>query len=79
MTTNLKAKEVAELLNVSVKTVYYWKDIGHLEGVPLGPTGKCIRFRQKDVDKLIQQREGRTVEQPQTKKPLNLRVNRYSP
>lgn len=50
----LTAAQVATELNVHKSTVYDWFNRGELVGVKLG--SKCIRFRQEDVDRFIEDR-----------------------
>ncbi len=44
------AKEVAELMKVHPKTVYFWFKTGRLPGVKVG--NKVLRFSEEDVNKL---------------------------
>lgn len=44
------AKEVAELMKVTRKTVYLWYESGRLPGVKVGT--KILRFSEADVNKL---------------------------
>ena len=54
----LTVKEVAGLLRIDESTVYKWADQRRLAFIDLGKEkGKrCLRFRQKDIDKLIEQK-----------------------
>ena len=52
----LKAGEVAELLGVSVETVWDWAKDGTLPCVRLGATGRWMRFRPADVERWVMAR-----------------------
>jgi excisionase family DNA binding protein len=47
----LTARQTAELLQVSVRTVYNWAGRGSIVGVRL--PGRLLRFRRTDVEKLM--------------------------
>ncbi|MFT6743356.1 MAG: excisionase family DNA binding protein [Paraglaciecola sp.] len=49
----LTAKEVAALLNISVRTVYYQIESGQIKGINLGE--RMTRVRRSDIDKLFEQ------------------------
>lgn len=50
----LRSRAVAELLAVSIKTVYAWQRDGVLPGVRLGRARRTIRYRRADVERLLQ-------------------------
>jgi excisionase family DNA binding protein len=47
----LRAGQVAELLNCSVRLVWRLASEGRLPRVHLGP--RCVRFRRSDVESLV--------------------------
>jgi excisionase family DNA binding protein len=47
----LTARQTAELLQVSIKTVYNWASRGFIVGVRL--PGGLLRFRRTDVEKFM--------------------------
>jgi len=51
----LKAEEVAEILKVSLSTVYEWRRIGELPGVQMGTS---VRFTRADVEAFVRDRRG---------------------
>jgi excisionase family DNA binding protein len=48
----LTAREVAALLNLSVRTVWALRSAGKLRGRKIGP--KATRFKREDVERLIE-------------------------
>ena len=54
----LTAQELAEFLCIDESTVYKWANQKRLPYIDLGKDGgrRCLRFRRKDIDKLIQKR-----------------------
>ena len=48
----LKPEQVAEILNVSMTSVYRWLNTGELKGIRVG---KLWRVRKSDLQKIIQQ------------------------
>lgn len=50
----LTRADVAELLQVSQRTVMRWTDVGALPCTRLGPDGRTVRYRQRDVDELVE-------------------------
>ena len=50
MTRLLRAREVAELAQVSVKTVHGWRRTGRLEA---WVQGRVVRFRREDVEQFL--------------------------
>ena len=62
------AKQVADYTQVSVRTIYRMKDRGEL---PYYQTGRCIRFKQEEVDEALkggekecQKRQNEAPKQP---------------
>lgn len=53
METLLDKRQVAELLNISVKTLDLW--IHKSQGPKLIRLGRLVRFKQSDVEEFIQQ------------------------
>jgi len=51
----LKPKEVAQLLGISINTLYNWNYLGKLQ--PIRFSKRMIRYRYSDVKKLIETRE----------------------
>lgn len=49
----LTRAQVAEYLQVSQRTVMRWTDDGTLACTRLGPDGRTVRYRQRDVDALL--------------------------
>jgi len=49
----VRAKDVAKMLNVSVRTVWTWRDIGRLPA-PV-KIGGCVRWRRQDVEEWIEE------------------------
>jgi excisionase family DNA binding protein len=50
----LTAEELADLLQVPVKTLYVWR--GKNEGPPACKVGRWLRYRPDDVDAWLNQR-----------------------
>jgi len=46
----LTPKQLSELLQVKLSTVYYWAHIGF---IPVVRLGKCIRFSPRDIERWI--------------------------
>jgi excisionase family DNA binding protein len=69
----LTAKEVAALLNISVRTVYYKIESGQIKGINLGQ--RITRVRRSDIDKLFEQPK---KEAPETTKTNFERKDCYS-
>lgn len=51
----LSPPQIADLLGVSVKTIYHWV---HRKGIPFIKVGKHLRFNSQDVIRYFQQRTG---------------------
>jgi excisionase family DNA binding protein len=49
----LTPKELGELLQVKLSTIYKW---AHLEFVPHIKVGKCVRFRESDIEVWLKKR-----------------------
>jgi len=49
----LTIKDVAELLDVKISTLYYWVHIGYIPHVKVG---KLVRFRECDIENWINKR-----------------------
>lgn len=56
----LTAKQLSELLQVDLSTVYLWT---HTEFIPHYRLGRAVRFREKDVEAWLEKRrqKGRTA------------------
>ena len=56
----LTPKQLSELLQVDLSTVYLWT---HTEFIPHFKLGRCVRFVEKDVFEWLQKRKffGRTT------------------
>ncbi len=63
----LTVRDVAQLLNCSIRTAYYYIDSGTIKAVNLGQ--RITRVKRSDIDKLF--------EQPQPEKPHNLEIKLY--
>lgn len=48
----LTAHDVAEMLNVSLRSVWTWAASGRLKARKIGP--KATRFKREDVERLIE-------------------------
>ena len=55
----LTVREVADQLNVSLKTVRYWIETGKIEGYRLG---KEYRIRKQDFEKFLEQSKVAPIE-----------------
>lgn len=49
----LTAKQVSELFQVKISTVYAWT---HMEFIPHYKLGKCVRFSLKDIEAWLKKR-----------------------
>lgn len=49
----LTPKQLSELLQVDKSTVYLWT---HTEFIPFFKLGRCVRFREKDVQEWLAKR-----------------------
>lgn len=49
----LNPKQLAELLNVKLSTIYLWS---HTEFIPCFRLGRCVRFRETDVIDWLEKR-----------------------
>jgi excisionase family DNA binding protein len=58
----LTVQEVAEILRISVDTVYAWKAQKKIRAVPL--SRKALRFREQDVAEFIQRSLVNSATQP---------------
>ena len=70
----MSAKEVAELLNISVYTVYRLKDKS--DGLKAYKVGGCVRFKRSDVDDYLTRC---TVAPVASQKPLPRTRFKYVP
>lgn len=54
----LTAQELMEILNINESTVYKWCDQARLPYIDLSNGGgkRCLRFRKKDIEKLIEEK-----------------------
>ena len=50
----LTRSQVADLLQISTRTVIRWTNDGTLPCTRLGPDGRTIRYRRQDVDALVE-------------------------
>ena len=50
----LTAKQLSDLLQVDLSTVYLW---AHTDFVPHYKIGRCVRFREADVMEWLKQRK----------------------
>ena len=50
----LTPKQLSELLQVDLSTVYLWT---HTEFIPHFKLGRCVRFIEKDVQEWLEQRK----------------------
>ena len=48
-------KQVAEMLNVSVKTIQAWRYLGKMSYQKING---CVRYTQEDIDAVISRRNG---------------------
>lgn len=70
----MSAKDVAELLNLSVYTVYRLKD--KADGLRAYKVGGCIRFKRSDVEEYL---AGNTVEPVSRQEPRQSVRFKYVP
>ena len=49
----LTAKQLAEILQVDLSTIYWWS---HTEFIPYVKLGKCVRFRESEVESWLKER-----------------------
>lgn len=49
----LTEKEAAEILNVSIKTMQFWRLVGN--GPPFTKLGRLVRYELKELQNFIQQ------------------------
>jgi len=62
----LTVRELAERLGISVGTTYHWLSQGRLPCVRF--SSRCVRFREGDVEKLLEQLEQTTPRSPTMRK-----------
>lgn len=46
-------KELSELLQIPVKTIYKWSSESHINGFPTHKIGRHLRFRLSEVDEWL--------------------------
>ena len=55
----LRDREVADLIGVHVRTVHAWVAAGAMPApVRLGPAGRCVRWRLREIEDWLAGREG---------------------
>jgi excisionase family DNA binding protein len=69
----LTIREVAERLRIATGTAYHWLNPGRLPCVRL--SSRCVRFRESDVEKMLEQLRSSDANEIQTQ----LRRNRGRP
>jgi excisionase family DNA binding protein len=67
----LRPEELAEMLNIKVSTIYNWTMAGKRghNKIPFTKVGACLRFRQSEIEKWLQEPKAERQPRPKIERP----------